>query len=170
MVVPPSRPPSWVTYQRRPHAYEDIMGAVQENLEWDDSDMLAGDVVPMRTAQSCELIKVEDSSLTRPSKTRQPHQYEEVELGQQVTPGGLGQLTPGGLGQLSQGWVGMRDEQLVPYYWHIPSGSTQYAHPVTGIRAKTVATPGVRDTEGYFYLGVCLCVVIVAALGQLWCS
>jgi len=124
------------------------MGAVQENLEWDDSDMLAGGVASMKTAQSCELIKVDDSSLPRSAKTRQPHKYEEVELGQQVA-------AAGGDGELPRGWVGMKDEQLVPYYWHIPSGKTQYSHPITGITAKTTPTPGVRQCQYLF--GVCMC-------------
>lgn len=112
------------------------MGAVQENLDWDDSDMVAGGMPLGKGAefQSCEMIKVDESSLPRPSKPRTPHKYEEVEVGQQVTHNEQ---------DLPAGWVAMRDDQNTQYYWHIPSGRTQYAHPVTGVSAKPTPSPGV---------------------------
>lgn len=143
MIMPPNRPPSWVSYQRRPHAYEQLMGAVQENLEWDDSDMVAGGMPLDKGAefQSCEMIKVDESSLPRQPKSRVAHKYEEVEIGHQVTTSSDEDLPAG--------WVAMRDEQLTPYYWHIPSGRTQYAHPVTGVSAKATPTAGVSYWQGY---------------------
>ena len=141
MVVPPSRPPSWITYQRRPHAYENIMGAVQENMDWDDSDLIGGMLLTKGAGfQSCEMIKVDESSLPKQPKARVTHKYEEVELGKPVRGGGEG---------LPSGWVRMKDEHDKEYYWHIPSGKTQYVRPVTGTSAKTTPTSGVRYLHGY---------------------
>lgn len=148
LVVPPSTSPSWMSFKRRPHAYEEIMGASQEELDWDESDL--GGTTPTSSDKesfvSCDMVKVEDSS---PSRLREPrvrvvhHQYEEVELGKERGGGGG---AGGGAGEqdqvtlkeswveeegvgLPKGWQHMRDEHQREYYWHIPTGRTQYSPP-----------------------------------------
>ena len=127
MVKPQPSSPSWQNYQRRPHAYEDIVGASQEELDWDESDL------PSPTSGThegeeggpCVMIKVVDSptKVVDPRKRVLHHQYEEVAL---ATP--TKEELQEGAG-LPRGWQTLQDEQGKEYYWHIPTGKTQYSPP-----------------------------------------
>ena len=134
-LVLPQQPssPSWMNFKRRPHAYEEIMGASQEQLDWDESDLsgapLDGGVISPRPNEGeepepCEMIKVDDL----PSTPQEPrmrvvhHQYEDVVLGDEVKGDEEGAALP-------RGWQRMQGKQGKDYYWHIPTGRTQYSPP-----------------------------------------
>ena len=140
MVLPPPGSPSWVNFKRRPHAYEDIMGASQEELDWDESD-LGG--TPPPPVETCEMIKVEERPVREPRVRSIQHQYEEVELG--VGPESKEQSVKeswveeeGGTG-LPPGWQRLKDDSQREYYWHTPSERTQYSPPA-GARKVCVWT------------------------------
>lgn len=115
------------------------MGASQEELDWDESDLATAPPTPTAGEEEpelCEMVKIEDT----PSRSREPrvrlvhHQYEDVVLGE----GPTGQQEESDLKEswveeegagLPRGWQKMRDEQEREYYWHIPSGRTQYSPP-----------------------------------------
>ena len=88
MVVPPSSSPSWVSFKRRPHAYEQIMGASQEELDWDESDLASAPPTPSAGAREgeesepFEMVKVENYPSKQPRMRVVNHQYEDVELGE----------------------------------------------------------------------------------------
>lgn len=141
-LVIPQQPssPSWMSFKRRPHAYEEIMGASQEQLDWDESDLsgvpLEGDVASPHSneteeSEPCEMIKVEDTPST--PRMRVHHQYEDVVLRDEVKGDqAMKDSWVGGKGAgLPRGWQQMRDEQGKEYYWHIPTGRTQYSPPST---------------------------------------
>lgn len=131
MVKPQPSSPSWQSYQRRPHAYEDIMGASQEELDWDESDL----TLPTsgnhegegEEGGPCVMIKVVDSptKLVDPRTRVLHHQYEEVVLAPPTK-----EERQEGAG-LPRGWQSMQDEQGKEYYWHIPTGKTQYSPPTS---------------------------------------
>lgn len=148
LVRPPAGPPLWMNFKRNPHAYEEVMGASQEELDWDESDMggtTSSIKDPSRNEEEnegpCELVKVSENS---PSRLRGPkmrvvnHQYEEVEIGE--GPGTRNSasdkptLKEGWVEEgieLPNGWQQLRDEQQREYYWHIPTGRTQYSPPTS---------------------------------------
>jgi hypothetical protein len=152
-LIIPQHPPSpgWMHFKRRPHAYEEIMGASQEQLDWDESDMtgapsdVGGAVNSPRPDESgmCEMIKVEDMpSTVQGSRMRVVHhQYEDVVLGAEGKDQTLGESWVGGEGAgLPRGWQQMKDEQGKDYYWHIPTGKTQYSPPAGSSPIKVRCT------------------------------
>lgn len=118
------------------------MGASQEQLDWDESDMggtlSEGGGAPTslhpgegEEAETCEMIKVEDSTLREPRVRLVHHQYEDVVLGEEDKGDeALKESWVGGEGAgLPRGWQQMRDDGGKEYYWHIPTGRTQYSPP-----------------------------------------
>ena len=125
------------------------MGASQEELDWDESDLPAAP--PTSTTKEgeeepCVMVKVEQS----PSKVREQrvrvvhHQYEDVKLEAEpvVQAGDQGSLKESWVDEekedtgLPRGWQRMRDEQQKEYYWHIPTGRTQYSPPTNSPSKK----------------------------------
>ena len=142
MVIPPPTSPSWVSFRRRPHAYEEILGASQEDLVWDESDLTEAPPTEAESTEPCEMVKIDEDA----SKSQEPrvrvvrHQYEEVVLGEGAGQEGGGAqdkvtlkeswVEEQGVG-LPRGWQKMKDDQQRDYYWHIPTGRTQYSPPAT---------------------------------------
>lgn len=141
-LVIPAQPnsPSWTNFRRRPHAYEEIMGASQEQLDWDESDMggapsygggaLTSPRPDEGEAEICEMVKVDDTC-REPRVRVVHHQYEDVVLGEEVKGNqALKESWVGGEGEgLPKGWQQMQDDEGREYYWHIPTGRTQYSPP-----------------------------------------
>lgn len=131
LIMPPPSSPSWVNFRRRPHAYEEIMGASQEELDWDESDLTGVPPTPSTAPQeegnseTCEMVKIdkESTALREPRVRVVNHQYEDVVLGEGPAP------QEGEGAGLPKGWQRMRDEQQREYFWHIPTGRTQYSPP-----------------------------------------
>ncbi len=77
------------------------------------------------------------------------HQYEDVELGEGpgVGPAGTKEqsfkeswVEEEGAG-LPKGWQRLQDDAQREYYWHTPTGRTQYSPPGTAGKVSTL-TPG----------------------------
>ncbi len=121
MIQPSYNHTSSQSRRRTPHAYERIMGASQDELDWDETDLGGGAEVGGGDLHG--LIKVNNSD---PPKLEQRvrivhHQYEEVELkGAEEQGEGL-----------PRGWEKLKDDQQRQYYWHIPTGKTQYTPPLS---------------------------------------
>ena len=196
MAKVPTGPPSWMSYKRRPHAYEDVIqGGSQDetksgissfgdsnyevsksmsdfDMDWDNSDMGMGlgrvgtsyagkagsSSQPNLLQENKEagnpfphLVKPErvseEAFQLRKARLKQ-HKYEDVEDTTEV--GGAGgpvgdvnvltsavreswlegdKNSPPGDTKLPRGWKRLKDDEGRPYYWHVPTGRTQYARP-----------------------------------------
>ncbi len=111
LILPPSGSPSWVNFRRRPHAYEEIMGASQEELDWDESDL--GGTPPPPGGETCEMVKVEEKPVQQEPRMRVvKHQYEEVEL--EGTPqGGAPPPVAQSFPACYLGWMPVTEDKLV---------------------------------------------------------
>ena len=127
------------------------MGASQEELDWDESD-LGGTPPP---GGVCEMVKVEERPIREPRVRLVQHQYEEVELGEGpgVGPAGTKEQSykeswveeEEGTG-LPKGWQRLRDDAQREYYWHTPTGRTQYTPPGTPGKVSFL-TPGLSQAR-----------------------
>ena len=117
MVMPPAGPPAWVAYQRRPHAYEEIMETAQEEQFWGKSGEVTSPHPKWAPPASHDLVKVTDDQIPSQPKMRVlHHKYEEVDV-------------EGEMEWLPEGWRKMKDDQQRDYYCHVASGKAQYAFP-----------------------------------------
>ncbi len=92
------------------------------------------------------------------------HKYEKMEKGEEsvtfpqhtesvgdvITSTGTSKQcwTEGGEGELPKGWQTMRDESKRVYYWHVPSGKTQYERPTDDEIKRLVRKEG---GEGLYF-------------------
>ena len=107
------------------------MGASQEELDWDESD-LGGTPPP---GETCEMVKVEERPVREARVRLVQHQYEEVKLGVGAGPSKDQSFKESWVEEegagLPKGWQRLRDDSQREYYWHIPTGRTQYSPPIS---------------------------------------